>query len=162
MFAVRRVSIPSPHLAPSVMPRKYSAEECRDMLKNPSESVVNATKRIVAQMANGGLELPKEWQSPQEREGTINAAKGILINLFNELEETRTFKTYHLGKQVKAVSLPGKIVSSKKTDSKQENFIAAVKDYPFLFHISGSDVTKLDLDVRKMESLLDKYGLGII
>ena len=43
------------HLIPFI--QKHTADECREMLKNPSPTIVEATKRVVAQMANGGLEF---------------------------------------------------------------------------------------------------------
>ena len=44
--------------------QRHSAEDCRAMLKNPSQRITDATLRVVVQMANGGLELPEEWHFP--------------------------------------------------------------------------------------------------
>ena len=51
---------------------QYTAEECRQMINNPSQDIVNATKRVVAQIANGDLDLLDEWQSPEQRDRVEN------------------------------------------------------------------------------------------
>ena len=37
---------------------QHTAEQCRDILLNPAPEIIDATKRVVAQMANGGVEPP--------------------------------------------------------------------------------------------------------
>eukprot|EP00959_Pyramimonas_sp_CCMP1952_P397067 8319502-Pyramimonas_sp.AAC.1 len=59
--------------------QKYNAEECRQILKNPSAEVVEATQRVVAQMANGGLEPPKEWMGARGRQRVAHEAKALLM-----------------------------------------------------------------------------------
>jgi len=38
--------------------RSHTPEQCKSILKNPPPDIVAETKRVVAQMANGGIELP--------------------------------------------------------------------------------------------------------
>ena len=87
--------------------QKHTADEARDMLKNHSADAVKATQRIVVQMANGGLELPEEWQSPEQRAVVETAAKEMLWKVHMKLDQA-TIRIYELEER-KQSGLPGSI-----------------------------------------------------
>jgi len=93
--------------------QNYNAEECRQTLKNPSAEVVEATQRVVAQMANGGLELPKEWMDARGRQRVAGAAKSLLMEVHAWLgDDCANIKMYDLVKR-KDNPIPGTITGRK-------------------------------------------------
>ena len=138
--------------------QKYNAEECRKILKNPSAEVLEATQRIVAQMANGGLELPKEWMDARGRQRVAQAAKSLLMEVHAWLgDDCLHIKMYDLVKK-KDNPIPGTITGKRSGKSRQQNFEDAVKDYPYIFRVEGNNVLKLNVKLNFLESLLDAAG----
>ena len=136
--------------------QSHSADECRSILKNPSEKIVNDTKRVVVQMANGGLELPSEWCSVENREQVVRQARELLVKIHVELHGRSVVKTYAVGRL--RTSLPGTVSSSKKSKAKIDHLVEAIQNFPFLFRIEGNDLHRLDIDAVKLDTLITESG----
>ena len=144
------------HLIPFI--QKHTADECREMLKNPSPTIVEATKRVVAQMANGGLVLPDEWESPERREARVQDSKDMLMKVHASFGENQTARIYEVVK-MKGSPIPGTVTGIRSGGvSRRVNFEKAAGFYPFLFRIHGNLVTKLDLDLPRLATLIEEYG----
>ena len=137
--------------------QKYSADQCRQMLKSPSQEVVLATQRVVAQMANGGLELPAAWLPAADREVLVQGAKNLLLELHAFMDNETEVKLYVLVKR-KDNPLPGTITGKRHGKSREQNLRDAVSEYPYLFQIDKATVYKLNIDVLRLESMLDDIG----
>ena len=138
--------------------QKYNAEKCRQILKNPSAEVVEATQRVAAQMANGGLELPKEWMDARGRQRVAQEAKALLMEVHAWLgDDCLSIKMYDLVKK-KDNPIPGTITGKRSGKSRQQHFEDAVNDYPYIFRIDGSNVLKLNVKLNFLETLLDAAG----
>ena len=46
--------------------QEHTADQCRQILLNPPQELVDDTRRAVARMANGGLEVPGEYRTEEE------------------------------------------------------------------------------------------------
>jgi len=127
------------------------------MLKNPSGKIVEATKRVVAQMANGGLQVPSEWLAPEARAKQEQEAKDIVVKLHAWLPQNQKSKVYEIIKKANC-PVPGSRTGKRTGSNRVENLEAAVKDYPYLVRVEGYDVLRLDVDVARLESLLKFFG----
>ena len=75
-----------------------SALDCKAYLLNPSPAILQDTRRVIATMANGGIDLPIEFMNPEEEDKRVSAAKNIVIAAFKETEGTGLIKTYNAKK----------------------------------------------------------------
>ena len=118
---------------------------------------MNATKRVVVQMANGGLELPGEWQSAQQRERVVKEAKVMLTKVHAACVGDGPVKIYDLVKR-KGSNIPGSLSGKRTGRSRQQVFEDGVLEYPFLFRIAGYDVYKLSVDIGRLDDCIERHG----
>ena len=140
---------------------EHSAHDCRQMLLNPPEEIINATRRVVAQMANGGLEAPSEYRTAEEESRLITEASNTVIRAHKDATNARqlTIKEYNIGRVCK--SLPGTVhESTKKKKTRKDYLVEAVDLWPHLVErVQGTMEFKfLDLDYEAFASLLTRYG----
>eukprot|EP00959_Pyramimonas_sp_CCMP1952_P282155 5897537-Pyramimonas_sp.AAC.1 len=58
--------------------QEHAASSCRQMLLDPDESIVEETRRVVAQMANGGFEMPAEFTNSAHEFKRVCEARAIV------------------------------------------------------------------------------------
>ena len=98
-----RVAYIQSFLLPYIM--ENSAEDCRRTLLNPPSCLVAATRRLVAQMANGGIEPASEALTEEQEKQRIQEASEIVIQAFVDAQGKDFVKKYDVAKVMK--SLPG-------------------------------------------------------
>jgi hypothetical protein len=135
--------------------RTHTPTACRDILKNPPAEIVAETKRVVAQMANGGVELPSEIASPGDAQRAQAAAKALMEKIHSSTAGRTVLKTYELGK---LKCIPGVYQASGRSKSRLQNFDEAFEHYPYLFDRMDRDIIRLNVDLGKLAGLLAMYS----
>ena len=135
----------------------YTADVCRQKALNPPESVKENGRRFVAQMANGGIDPPAHMISVGDERKRLESAKADLRNLHAETVGHRVIKTYNLGYYK---SLPGVFKKGSKKKSKLEHFEEYQTYWSHWFHVQGTDILRLDTNLAKYESGIQKHGQG--
>lgn len=137
--------------------KKFSPQQCIAAMLDPPERVKQTTRRVVGQMANGGLECPAELTTISEDAETLREAEEMCRKVHAETVGERNIKSYNVGK-IKC--LPGVTKPSRKSKSKLDHFEAYVDRWPHLFTHGNDDVTfdRLDIDLPKFEQAFRELG----
>ena len=134
--------------------QSHTPEECTQTLLNPPDEIVEATRRVVAQMANGGINVPDSYLSEDEEARQTNEAAELIIKVFERARELgrNSVKHYDVAKTFKNI-IPGAHHPSRKGTTKLENLERAIALWPHL--------VLNDEDRKQMRFLDFNYGLAI-
>ena len=138
--------------------RAHTAEECRKRVLDPPLEIMEATRRVVAQMANGGLEVPAAYRTAEQDDQRLKEARDIVVKAHTDVAPSRKLKEYDVCRVCKSV--PGAFRPNKAgTPTRLDNLRDAMDSWPHLIHLTGGkDLVFLDLNYPKFESILAKHG----
>lgn len=143
------------HLKPFMA--KYGPDDCRRLLLDPPAAIRQKSKRVVATMANGGVDVPEGWEDESTQEKLKAAAAVVVKKVHSQTAPRLSFKVYETGKMkvVPGVYKP----STKNVKTKAEEFELALQRWPYLLLKEGSyDVVRLMVDPGKIDKLLEEIG----
>jgi hypothetical protein len=148
--------------------QKYSPADCRRALMNPPDDIRDATRRVIAQMANGGIHPPAEFKSEaEEKKDVAEAAAHVRIAHLSTIDAGRFLNKNRVA-SIK--DLPGTFRQSARSKSKYDNLIQYASLWPYLLaHSSsgyGAGFRRLDIDLTRFEGILlelgaDKFNGGL-
>ena len=122
--------------------------------------MLDATHRVVAQMANGGLEPLAGMTTPEEQRALIAQAMETCKALHREISLNPQWgRPLKVWKAHTFSSLPGTRTASKKTKSRQQNLVESIKVWPHLFKIHEMDLIPLDSCLNKHDDVVLKHGM---
>eukprot|EP00972_Heterocapsa_arctica_P091323 13474764-Heterocapsa_arctica.AAC.1 len=161
--AIGRLIFLKHHLLPFI--QKFSESDCYNALHNPADQLVSDTAAFVQQMANGGLEAYQASDTAGDAEqetdgdnGYQNAHERLVHLVHTNTPNVRFIKNYVIS-GMKDIS--GSMKRSKKgKNCRIDNFTKAVAASPYLFHYDQNNegFRKLNIDVDRMNKILDKHG----
>ena len=135
--------------------QRYTAEECRQALSSPPQQILDATRKAVALMANGGIEAPGD-SADGLGAGEAESAEKIL-RAAHAATSGRNVPEHIIAK-LKCV--PGAWgATKKKADMKTDIFKRAAKEWPFLFlrMPCGGSYMRADFDLAKLDEVMSTY-----
>ncbi|CAK0872034.1 unnamed protein product [Prorocentrum cordatum] len=145
------------YLIPWILER--AASECRAMVMTPPLEILNETRRIVATMANGGLQVPESFRTPEEDTAATESAEKICRDVHADQAANGLIKTYEV-KKIKCI--PGKYREGRNGEKDRlQVFSDAVSTWPHLFtlrEVRGGGFERLDIDLKKMEEAIEQAG----
>ena len=139
---------------------EHTVADTKAMLMNPPPEVVEDTRRVIATMANGGLELPEDFKTASELAECLAKAEQCVRRAH---KETRTWpmpvKTY----QVKSIkSIEGSYRETNKQARTRLNVLTdAVATWPHLMSFTdgrGGGFHRLEIDMDKFDKLVLECG----
>ena len=140
--------------------QRYSPADCRRALMNPPDEIREATRRVVAQMANGGIHPPSEFKSEvEEKKEAAEAAAHVRLAHLSTIDSGK-FLSKNRVASIK--DLPGTFRQSARSKSKYDNLIHYVSLWPYLLAHStagyGAGFRRLDIDLARFEGILPELG----
>ena len=136
----------------------YTAAETRRIIVNPPDSVVENTRRVVATMANGGIDVPASICTKAEEDAKVKEAMRCVRLAWKASASWGVIKTYDV-KRIRA--LPGTYRSGCKGASREDTFSDAVMLWPHLLHYNPlrcGHYERLSVDLEKLDHLLEQHG----
>eukprot|EP00959_Pyramimonas_sp_CCMP1952_P220005 4599726-Pyramimonas_sp.AAC.1 len=101
------------------------------MVMTPPLEILNETRRIVATMANGGLQVPESFRTPEEDTAATESAEKICRDVHADQAANGLIKTYEV-KKIKCI--PGKYREGRNGEKDRlQVFSDAVSTWPHLF-----------------------------
>ena len=138
---------------------EHSAKECRDAVMDPPIEIKKDTRRVVATMANGGLQVPESFQTAEEETASHDKAEKICREVHADQSAVSIVKTYDV-KKIKCI--PGYYRQGKKCEpDRLQIFSEAVSMWPHLFFLRegrGGGFERLDVNLAQMEKGIDDAG----
>ena len=139
----------------------HTPDELRHLLMAPPPSVQEATARLVAQMANGGKEIPHGYKTEAQKKLDGLAAAAIVKCAHADAKGVLHLCEYEIPSKCR--SLPGTYrQSSKGKASRLENLHTAIQAWPHLISYVG-DTRKFvfaDIDSKKFDALLTEFDVA--
>ena len=139
--------------------REPVSHECRQKLLSPPAAIMEETRRVVAQMANGGLETPTDYRTAEQDSARLARARDIVVKAHGDMSPRRVYKEYDVNKYGK--SIPGFTRANKNGKATRlENLLDAVDCWPHLIlrDCQTKELKLLDLEYDKSHSTLCRYG----
>ncbi|CAK0814461.1 unnamed protein product [Prorocentrum cordatum] len=107
--------------------KSKTVDELRQILMMPNEELRAATRRLAAQMANGGLDAPPGLMSERAENLAIEAAKKVVISAHEDAWQRRFVKKYEVNKYMKNV--PGEELYEATADIPDFRGLARAADH---------------------------------
>ncbi|CAK0812923.1 unnamed protein product, partial [Prorocentrum cordatum] len=142
--------------------QEYTASRCRQVLLDPDQSIVEETRRVVAQMANGGLEVPAEFITEAENRAQLDAARGIVEAAHRDAAGKATLKLYQVNATCKSV--PGAYrPGAKGKATRLDNLMGAIDRWPHLIDVNEDtkELRFLSINYAKFSEIMGKYDDGV-
>ena len=139
--------------------REHTSHGCRQKLLSPPAAIIEESRRVVAQMANGGLETPTDYRMAEQDAARLTKAPDIVVKAHDDMSPRHVYKEYDVNKCCK--SIPGFTRTNKNGKvARPENLMGAIACWPHWIErdCHSTDLKFLDLDYNKFHSILRKHG----
>jgi hypothetical protein len=139
--------------------KQHTAQQSREIVMNPPEVIKNQTRRVVATMANGGIEVPESFRTVVEESKELKVAEDTVRKAWlGTVTWGSSIKAYDI-KKIK--TLPGTFRIGCNRASREDNLREAVGKWPHLLQWNEGRCgwyARLDMDLHKFDEIMLEFG----